>query len=859
MKIRCIWKKSITALLLLATTAFPGQYPVGGAGTMSGAVAQKIDNTINAIAQGVEAKGGVIRLQDYIGDTLAPYAKNMPQWLYNSLMTGNMSNLQIIRSDKFSSAELAMYGKSAAMIRATLSMNNSPFNIRILFFEDTKSVSPYMAFSVVLDLPDFLQLSQWFSGLSAMDKVKFQKSKFVFSTAQYRDVELDLMFDSIQLNFIAAVNLANQEVEDFQGLRTFLEKSGNTVPFLQLQTIIPLNPLDTKFNFVVPFNLKKDYAPGSLVTRIAADSLIVSLEPIRLKLGVSMGMFVYVSTQTEPLRFRMGGEISKTELELYGLMEGMYDPAFGLDWLAFGELGLETDFNFQLMAAGIPISGMGFRGKMRFGEPGPKEVVVDLATKFEINTDKIPEIGFLGKINQIDLTGLFALFRKESAKTGKTPDLSDTPVVKFYDLGLKVMPTGMKIAEQTYGKGIQAEGFMDVMGLKGYSYLFIAPGSLTFTLKGALAKIENDYIRITGPGLPGVPGMEEGPSIAMDMSLLNVPPRLPKLSLGVDFELKPLQFKVKSDMALSLSEISASTETSIGTDQGGFGVLFNLVMPFTDMKNFAAEFAFRADFMNALKSKAMAALDAERARVQEKHDNVQNEFNDVQRKVDEFTKKMEEKKAEEIRETEKATADLKIKLRALMEKEFAYDKQVREFRRQKEEYKRICDNKESGWFAACFKVAGKFFEQGFAELKSETMALGQEVLKIQQQIKEAEDKVHNFFRTAISDITNNLQIAENLRNAKRAALDTEKALLDASKMITDAVTALSIDKFSIYVRGEDIARGVIGTATLLYTIKFGGAIVSKRFQFPCDVRKPFNIMGQWIDKMKQDIKEAFGK
>ncbi len=806
-------------------------------GTTTQKVANEITEIANAIKKTVEEKNGVIRIKDYIGDTLASYSKYIPQSIYNALMNTDLKNVTV--RQQLSAAERENYGLGSAVIRGTLSVNNSPMNVRLLLFNDPKAANPWMAISLIIDLPNSMQLSTWFKDLKAFDAIKFQKSTFAFSIAQYRDVELDLLIGSTEFNFISSINLSEQTLPDFQNLRQFIEKSSSTktVPFLQVQTVIPLNPLDIKFNVIVPFNLQKNYAQGSIVTKIAADSLIVGISPKNVSLAVSMGMFMYLSTQSEPLRFRLGGTISKTELELYGLMDGMYDPAFGLDWLALGNFGVELDFNFALMSAGIPISGMGFRGIMAFGE-GAQQVKVDVATKFQISSDKLPQIGLQAKINQIDLGALFSVFKK---KAGKTVTTGDTPTIKFTDLDLKVMPTGMKIAEQEYSKGIEAEGYMDVLGLKGYAYVFLSPGTLTCTIKGALAKIENTYFKMSGPGLPGVAGMTEGPSVALDMSLLNAPPRLPTLKMGAEIEIKPIKWNAKAEFIASLTQIYTKAETTIGQ---GFGAMFEINIPFTDMKNFGIIFSMKLDFMNALKQKMQEYA-------KNKKIEIEKDYQELDKKVKDFQAKLDNKKQEEARDLKQKLAEqTKSYVEKLQKAQLNIKSKLDKLiiaQREVQKDKMAC---KSGQIGKCFEIIGSGLKMVAANAAYEFALLKKDMIDTIAAIKEVAVKVeadlHQKFLQAINDIITELDIANQIRQARLIELDIEVK-------IVDAFTAFSIKQFSIKVLGSDIAKGKIATGILDWEINFAGKKKAGRWEGAIDFAKPLDYAKSFFNQIGRAI------
>ncbi len=813
-----------------------------GPGTTSKIVADKIQKKVESLKASIAANNGTAKLSASIGDALQSYSGYMPDSLYNALMNTAATNLKVIEYPQMTSQEQAGYSSGAAMLRGVLNVNGSLMNFRILFFEDTGVASPVMATSLVLDMPNSWQLSTWFQDLKPMDKIKFEKSKFAIATAQYRDIELDIYLEYLNFTFIALINLSNQQMQEFQSLRTFIEKTNKkTVPYLLIQTSIPFRkPKEAKFDIVVPFTFEKTYKPGSSVTKIAADALIVSIQPIQLTLGLSMGMFLYLSSQPQPLRFTLAGTLSKTDVELEGYMEGVYDPAFGLDWLALGEFGLELDFNFALMAAGIPVSGIGFRGMMGLGE-GTQRVNIEAAAKVEVNSDSVPGIGLQAKVNQIDIGALFSLLKKDSKKAGKNVDISNMPTIKFYDLGLRIMPQSMSIAGQTFRQGVTAEGFMDIFGLKGYAYVYVSPSTLTFTMKGGLAKIENEYFKISGPGLKDIPGMEEGPSTTIDVALLKPSPQLPSVIIGGDFEVKPIKWKTKVDLIASLKQIYAKAETTIGE---GFGAGFELNVPFTDMKNFGIIFSMKLDFMNALKQKMQEYAKNKKIEIEKDYQKLDKKVKDVQAKLD--AKKQEE--ANDLQQ--KLASQTKSYTDKLKQAQSNIKSKVDKLIVAQQEVQKDKASCKSGQVGKCFEIIGSGLKMVAANAAYEFALLKKDMIDTIAAIKEVavkvEADVHQKFLQKINDIIAELDIADKVRKVRLAELDLEVK-------IVDALTAFSIKQFSIKVLGSDIAKGKVATGILDWEVNFAGKKKSGTWEGAIDFAKPLDYAKNFFNQIGQAI------
>jgi hypothetical protein len=474
---------------------------------------------------------------------------------------------------------------------------------------------------------------------------------------------------------------------------------------------------------------------------------------------------------------------------------------------------------------------------MAFGE-GAQQVKVDVATKFQISSDKLPQIGLQAKINQIDLGALFSVFKK---KAGKTVTTGDTPTIKFTDLDLKVMPTGMKIAEQEYSKGIEAEGYMDVLGLKGYAYVFLSPGTLTCTIKGALAKIENTYFKMSGPGLPGVAGMTEGPSVALDMSLLNAPPRLPTLKMGAEIEIKPIKWNAKAEFIASLTQIYTKAETTIGQ---GFGAMFEINIPFTDMKNFGIIFSMKLDFMNALKQKMQEYA-------KNKKIEIEKDYQELDKKVKDFQAKLDNKKQEEARDLKQKLAEqTKSYVEKLQKAQLNIKSKLDKLiiaQREVQKDKMAC---KSGQIGKCFEIIGSGLKMVAANAAYEFALLKKDMIDTIAAIKEVAVKVeadlHQKFLQAINDIITELDIANQIRQARLIELDIEVK-------IVDAFTAFSIKQFSIKVLGSDIAKGKIATGILDWEINFAGKKKAGRWEGAIDFAKPLDYAKSFFNQIGRAI------
>ncbi len=795
-----------------------------------------IGKIVANIREAAARNNGVITLKDYIGNLISPYEKFIPQDIYSALMNNNLSKVEL--SDQLAPEEEASYGTDAVIVRGRLEFERTSLVLRILFFNDTTSINTKMAVSVALELPGVVRLSDFIKGFTSFDRIKFKNSTLAFSSAGYKDETLGVTLGEKQFTFISRISFAEQEVDDFNNLQTLMKKTGNSlIQYVDIKTVIASDPLKTKISFAVPFNLQKTYAPGSSITKIAADTLNIDIEPGKVAFDISMGMAMYLATQKLPLMFRMGGKLSKTELKVYGLMDGMYDPAFGVDWLALGNFGVELDFNFALMSTGIPISGIGFRGDMGFGESNDR-MLIGLAAKVDISSNSIPDIGLEANINEIDLGLLLSVLKK---KTGKSKNTGDTPVIKFEDLNIKVMPTDVEIAGKEYKKGLEAKGYLDIAGIKGYGHVQVLPDTAACTVKGALSKIQTKNVTIAGPGLPGVIGMEDGPSLIFDMALNDKPVRQPQLTIGGEIFIDPIKWSAKAKFIASATKLYANVETTIGQN---FEAQAEISLPLTEMAKFSVLFRAKIDFAQTIKLKMHEYAQKEKA-------EIQKDYIELDKKIKNFQIKLENKIIEEQEQVKarlaKQAESYVIKLQAAERKMKEKLQKLILAQQEVQRDKMAC---KQGQVAKCFEIIGSGLKMVAADAAYEMAKMKIELLDSIAAIKEiaiqVEGDVYARFYKEFTDLIEELNIAKKIK-------DTRLALLEASTLVVDALTAFSIKSFSIKVAGEDIAKGKIATGSLEWAINVAGVSKTGTWEGAIDFANPIEFAKNFYKQIGEQI------
>jgi len=349
------------------------------------------------------------------------------------------------------------------------------------------------------------------SSLSKLDSVKWGGLRLVLSTYTYLDPLTAVEVERSGLNMLANVRIENAFLSNVQ---TFLNKLGNkyikwkTVGELNAGVFIPPTIKGTTFRILLPLDIKVDFGalykqgkmkyPPAIIQSIKLDNVVLAVVPVSLEIGFESTITIGLVSQAQSLAFTLGGTVSPTKAGIYGVMAGMYSPAFGEKWLALGDLGVALEWEYEVLAVtlelGIPVTGVVIGGTFVLGE-GNNQTTIKVAAEAAIqllggdNPDQVgPQFGLSAKVSQISLSQIISLLKKMIISAGQSPsklDNANLPVITFTDLELAIAPTGIELPAPLprVKKGLRAIGKMNIAGLTGSIDINCTP-ELNFVIDG---------------------------------------------------------------------------------------------------------------------------------------------------------------------------------------------------------------------------------------------------------------------------------------------------------------------------------------------------------------------------------------
>lgn len=238
-----------------------------------------------------------------------------------------------------------------------------------------------------------------------------------------------------------------------------------------------------------------------LVTKVTFSSIKtqVSLQKFQPEVTLSAGIKVYPKTQLTPLEFRVGGTVSQSGISIHGLMNGAFDPAFGLTWLAIGSpkfpMGIELYFDYVYASASMALclvplpSGITLSGGLGLGNV-PNRVTGSAAIKLLLASTGLPEFIFSGAIDQINLSYLIEVLAGIGGK--KLEAGKAIPTIRFSDMELIIAPFGGDILGVSYKAGMEAKAAVQFGSFKasGLVGLGLPPDELRLVVEADMDPFE---------------------------------------------------------------------------------------------------------------------------------------------------------------------------------------------------------------------------------------------------------------------------------------------------------------------------------------------------------------------------------
>ncbi|XP_065843777.1 uncharacterized protein [Oscarella lobularis] len=189
---------------------------------------------------------------------------------------------------------------------------------------------------------------------------------------------------------------------------------------------------------------------------------------------------------------------SKNEVEVLAQMVGVWERAFGIDWLSFGNI----HFFIKFIPGSAP-TGFELGGEIHIGEPGSEEQIKGAAYCGLDTTD--PENNyFYARVNKLTLQGIVDVL-------GIDLELPEFLGKTGFPEGLLVShaPKEKAVAGMTIPKGTRIKGTLDIFGLRVKGDIQLSPTLVMIDLEmspielaGGLIKVyASEYDRSRGPRL----------------------------------------------------------------------------------------------------------------------------------------------------------------------------------------------------------------------------------------------------------------------------------------------------------------------------------------------------------------------
>lgn len=337
-------------------------------------------------------------------------------------------------------------------------------------------------------LPGGAKPSDLSASLKKLDLIEFNSTGFIISNYAYKDKasQIDIrpgVTFKAEVSFDALLGKIRQKIGGHlsadlfkSSLSQFLVTkklgimvSGHIPMMLDDITLKMELPLEMGFNFEA---LRK--ANGSpvfekpLIKKITLSRIFVELglKQAEPEITLALGIQVHPIGQQQPLEFQALGKVTQSGIEIAGAMFGALNPAFGLNWLALGQLAKEQpplslalwfDYGIAtttLATCGVPLpAGFTLSGVLGLGVPEHRTIGSG-AIKINVETAGLSKFILTGTIDRIDFSRLIQLLA--GMATRKIDIGSNIPSIQFHDLTLTVSPFGGEIFGVKYDAKVEA-------------------------------------------------------------------------------------------------------------------------------------------------------------------------------------------------------------------------------------------------------------------------------------------------------------------------------------------------------------------------------------------------------------------
>ncbi len=647
-----------------------------------------------------------------------------------------------------------------------------------------------LGMAVCLKLPDSWKFSQSYPLLNKLDSLSILSPTLAYSNMEFFEEDFKVVI-GVGLSFISKINLTGPLAD----LKQFMEKSGKDIVVgdgaIILKGIIASNFSDSNFSISLPLNIGVDYmqqyrngtikSEPNIISKIMTSNLEIKITPKDLKFETSAGIYVWTTTQDNPLEFRGGFSFSAGDMTFYGAMNGIYENAFGLSWLSIGNLGVQVQVN----AAGI--TGAGFRGITSFGT-GSNKTTVDIAASLAIKTIEAPDFILSTTIDRINFTGIVELFSKAINK----PVPSNMTSVVLSNLQLYIVPKTATIAGKLYAQGFIAKGQLEIDSFKGGLGIEVQTSQNRLAAEGWLSKIDTPYVKLYGSG------PYDGSIVTFDIS-----PVSQTAKVSGNLEIPALGMAQFTELDLTDQAITGSFSSKLFN---AINSTLKVTIPFRNFDDFYISYEFQNDVMQAVKSDIRGHLAQARDVAKKQLDELSRDILAIQGKINVYKDRLEQDVNSKIREYENS---IRVKKSELMALERSTNKAALE-----------CEEKaKSGKFwqkefwqgvRACFETTGKVIQTQAKQLEVEIQQLNIKMQNLRQTVGQ---QLFN----SINDLTGQLANLESLKKVP------EKVATGLTRIV-DYTPALYIKRIYGQISGQELKAGKMPLVSIDVDVDLFGTV-----------------------------------
>jgi len=648
------------------------------------------------------------------------------------------------------------------------------------------------------------KLSDTFPDLHAFDTINLPQGTFILSTFAYKHPLTGIKMVR-GLNFTAAVDL----VGPFAQLQRLIDKLATylvveAVGTAYFQAVFSPDIRDSRFMVILPTRLGVDFMelyhakvinqPPEFLSRITTADFIAHINPFDLSLLIDAGVILNFVTQPEPVEFRCAVQFDPTEVQMVGKMIGVYEHAFGIQWLHFGDANIKLGVNFvlapTLMAStGQPFNMVGFGGMLALGAAAKKAAVkVDTVVGFSEKAP--PSIVFKGGARNISFTEFVDFF---ADLIHRQYLLDAIPTIELSDLDLVIVPVTTRVAGTKYDQGFKGRAAVQLGLFKGALEFGIDPthSKEKLLVRGIMADLVTPFISITGPESSEFIryGITKGPAVNFYISPTDL-----RLFMASTLEIPLL--KIKRSTQFSFDKNGLRTFFEMRLFDNSVSGMIDLNIPFTSLKELYMAIELKQVGAHDVKDLVLQKLRVIRDQQLKDLDRINKEIADVQNKIEELK--------QDIRQ-QITNNKAGISQRILRKKE-----RLMQFQKVMREQARRCKFlSPKTWFGECAHAA-------WAAAHSGLDAAHIEMLEVSKLLGQLESNVAGDFYIALQ------RLDKALLELHAASKKISYAGLQLLSVIVDAATALEVH-VKASLTGSDLQKvGVMPQFTALCSFKFAG-------------------------------------